>query len=68
MVAVLGGAVTGLVGRTFRWLLAEITVYGDPLLVWSQGSTPVRWIVPVLLGAVAAPDDIFTEPEPDSES
>jgi len=54
LVAAVGGAVTGLVGGAFRQLLVELTVRRDELLAWAQSSGPVRWIVPVLLGAVAA--------------
>ena len=54
VVAALGGAVTGLVGGTFRWLLTELTIRRDELLMWATGSTPLRWIVPLALGALAA--------------
>ena len=54
LVAAVGGAVTGLVGGAFRQLLVELTRRRDELLVWSQASGPVRWVVPVLLGAAAA--------------
>lgn len=54
LVAAVGGSVTGLVGGTFRLLLVDLSARRDELLVWAQASGPVRWIVPVLLGAVAA--------------
>ena len=53
-VAAVGGVVTGVVGGTFRWLLAELTVYRDDLLVWARDAGPVRWVLPLALGAVAA--------------
>jgi CIC family chloride channel protein len=53
LVAAVGGAITGLVGGAFRWLLVELDVRRDELLVWAQGSA-ARWVVPLVVGAGAA--------------
>ncbi|MFN8173374.1 MAG: ClC family H(+)/Cl(-) exchange transporter [Candidatus Nanopelagicales bacterium] len=52
LLAVLGGAATGLVGGVFRRLLAEADVLRTDLLDWARDDVVARWVVPVVLVAV----------------
>jgi len=50
LLAIAGGAATGLVGGTFRRLLAEAELLRTSLLDWARVD-PLRWALPVLLAA-----------------
>ena len=50
LLAILGGAVTGLIGGVFRRLLAEAERLRTSLLDWAREDA-LRWAVPVLLAA-----------------
>ena len=51
--ALLGGALAGLVGGLFRRALVQADVWRTEMLEWSQGAPQTRWLVPVLVCAVA---------------
>ncbi len=53
LLALAAGAVAGLVGGGFRWLLAVVEGLRTDLLVWTRDEPGTRWLIPVLLAAVA---------------
>ncbi|MBI1351723.1 MAG: H(+)/Cl(-) exchange transporter ClcA [Actinomycetales bacterium] len=53
LVALAAGAVAGLVGGAFRWCLQEVELFRTTVLEWTQEAPAVRWLVPVLLAAIA---------------
>lgn len=54
LLAVVGGAITGLLGGTFRIVLVELTRSWNELLHWTRDSVGWRWLLPVALAALAA--------------
>lgn len=53
LLALAGGAVTGLVGGAFRRLLVEADGVRDDLLGWATTGSPVRVLVPVVVVSAA---------------
>ena len=51
--AVLGGVLAGLLGGSFRWVLIRADTWRDSLLGWTDEAPAARWLVPVVLAAVA---------------
>lgn len=54
LLAVVGGAITGLLGGTFRIVLVELARSWNELLHWTRDSVGWRWLLPVVLAALAA--------------
>jgi CIC family chloride channel protein len=52
LLAIAGGAVTGLVGGAFRRMLGEAALLRTSLLEWARDDLALRWLVPVLLAGV----------------
>ena len=52
VLAVIGGAATGVVGGLFRRLLAEADILRTSLLDWARDDIAWRWVVPVVGAAV----------------
>jgi CIC family chloride channel protein len=53
LLAVVGGALTGLIAGLFRLVLAWADVTRTDLLLWTRDAPLVRWVVPVVAAAVA---------------
>ncbi|MEZ5184839.1 MAG: ClC family H(+)/Cl(-) exchange transporter [Candidatus Nanopelagicales bacterium] len=53
LLAVVGGAITGAVGGLFRLSLVEADALRTDLVQWARSVPGLRWIVPVVLAAVA---------------
>ncbi|MBK9740998.1 MAG: ClC family H(+)/Cl(-) exchange transporter [Actinobacteria bacterium] len=53
LLAVIGGALAGLVGGLFRWALVRADLLRADLQQWAGDEPAVRWLVPVLCAAIA---------------
>lgn len=42
-----------MLGGTFRWLLTGVGSWRDEVLIWTRAAPALRWLVPVVLAAVA---------------
>lgn len=51
--SVIVGAVTGVVGGSFRWCLAQAEQLRDRMVFLSHGKPYIGWVVPVLVAAAA---------------
>jgi CIC family chloride channel protein len=54
VLALIGGALTGLVGGLFRLALAGAELLRTDVLEWAREAPAVRWVLPVILAAGAA--------------
>lgn len=54
LIAVIAGVVVGVIGSAFRIVLAAANLVRGDLLDWTREAPALRWLVPVLLAAVAA--------------
>jgi len=53
LASVIVGAMTGVVGGSFRWCLERAEQFRDKTVQWSHSDPYVGWIVPVVLALVA---------------
>ncbi|QTI68230.1 ClC family H(+)/Cl(-) exchange transporter [Gordonia polyisoprenivorans] len=54
IVATIAGAITGLVGGAFRWLLIRADHLRADLIDWTHHHGPAAWLIPVVISATAA--------------
>jgi CIC family chloride channel protein len=53
LLAIAAGLLAGLIGGTFRWLLAGAEGFRTDLLDWTREAPASRWLIPIVLAAVA---------------
>jgi len=53
LLALAAGLLTGLVGGAFRWLLGQAEGLRTDILEWTRDAPASRWLIPVLLAALA---------------